>query len=86
MPYIPKQDRLLYDMAIDNIYTKLQLKSATDAAGDFTYVVFRLLRRFSLQYWMRALGIGCLICAILETYRVDHAEYEDQKRKENGEI
>lgn len=86
MPYINQKARNLYDEAIDNIFFVLQHREATDAAGDFTYIVYRLLQRFSVKFWMRALGIGCLVCAILEIYRKEHAPYEDEKIQENGEV
>jgi hypothetical protein len=86
MPYIQKETRKLYDGAVNEILFVLDHREATDAAGDFTYIVYRLLKRFSLKFWMRALGIGCLVCAILEIYRRDHALYEEQKIHENGDI
>jgi len=55
-------------------------------AGHITYIVFRLLKFFNKRYWTRALGVGCLVMAILEIYRECHAEYEDLKKKENGSI
>ena len=86
MPYIKQDKRNLYDHNIDALYYTLEHTEAREAAGDFTYIIYRLLKRFSGKYWMRALGIGCLVCAILEMYRVDHAKYEDKKIAENGDV
>ena len=86
MPYIPQEARKHYDGAINEILFVLNHRSATDAAGDLTYITYRLLKRFSLKFWMRAMAIGCLICAILEIYRRDHSIYEDKKIEEHGDI
>ena len=86
MPYIAPQNRELYNGPISEILFVLSHREMTDAAGDFTYIVYRLLKRFKPRFWMRALGIGCLICAILELYRTDHALYEDEKLKEQGDV
>jgi len=86
MPYIEQKDRAQYDPYIDGIkkiWGNLDLK---DIAGHFTYIVYRLLQYFSGKFWMRALGIGCLVCAILEIYRKEHSVYEDQKIKQNGDV
>ena len=86
MPYITQKNRELYNGPISEILFVLSHREMTDAAGDFTYIIYRLLMRFRPRFWMRALGIGCLICAILELYRRDHAEYEDEKIQENGDV
>jgi hypothetical protein len=86
MPYIKHDERLQYDTEIKTIIAKWQLLDLKDVAGHFTYVVYRLLKYFSGKFWTRALGIGCLICAILEIYRKEHALYEDEKIKENGDV
>jgi hypothetical protein len=91
MPYVTKASRDCYDPHInqilkiwDSIGGKLAITS--DVAGDFTYIIYRLLKFFSGSFWMRALGIGCLVCAILEIYRRDHGLYEDKKINENGDV
>lgn len=86
MPYIKSKDRILYDHAIDSLLYTLDHTEATEAAGHFTYIVYRLLKRFNLKFWHRALGIGCLMCAILEIYRRDHVDYETMKIQENGDV
>lgn len=86
MPYIKPDERLHYDTQIKTITDKWPLLDLKDVAGHFTYIVYRLLKFFSGKFWMRALGIGCLVCAILEIYRKEHAPYEDQKIEENGDV
>ena len=88
MPYIEKEQRRRYDRPIDEILKRLEDEEPRKelAAGQFTYVVYRLLKFWSGKFWMRALGIGCLIMAILELYRVDNAKYEDTKIQENGDV
>jgi len=87
MLYITSKERKLYDDDINQILTTFDLhQSFITIAGHFTYVVYRLLKWFNCRFWTRALGIGCLVCAILEIYRRDHAEYEDEKIQENGDI
>jgi len=86
MPYITPKNRALYNGPISEILFVLSHREMTDAAGDFTYIVYRLLKRFKPRFWMRALGIGCLIFVILELYRKDHAFYEDEKIKEQGDV
>jgi hypothetical protein len=87
MPYIDKKMRNVYDPYINAITDLWQpVVRLTDIAGEFTYVVYRLLKVFNGKFWMRALGIGCLVCAILEMYRREHSEYEDEKREQNGDV
>ncbi len=85
MPYIAKENREKYADAIHDILTALPENSA-DAAGEFTYVIYKLLERFNGKYWERALGIGSILMAILEIYRRKHVQYEDQKMTEHGDV
>jgi hypothetical protein len=86
MPYIKKEERKQYNAPINEILEMLGKEMPSAAAGPFTYVVYRLLKFWSGKFWMRALGIGCLVCAILEMYRKEHGPYEDEKIKENGDV
>ena len=86
MPDIKPGERLHYDTQIKTIIDKWLLLDLKDVAGHFTYIVYRLLKFFSGKFWMRALGIGCLVCAILEIYRKEHVHYEDMKIIENGDV
>ena len=85
MPYIAKKNREKYADAIHDILTALP-ESSADAAGEFTYVIYKLLERFNGKYWERALGIGSIVMAILEIYRRKHVQYEDQKMTEHGDV
>ena len=86
MPYINKDEREMYDGDVNGILEKWELSSLTDVAGGFTYVVFRLMKVFNTRFWARALGIGCLVMAILEMYRTEHGTYEEIRRVENGDV
>ena len=86
MPYIDCSKRDKLDPTIKELIRRWVSLGSSEVAGEFTYVVFSLLKVFSDRFWMRALGIGCLICVILETYRKDHAVYEDEKEEENGPV
>ncbi len=85
MPYITRKNREKYADAIDDILTALP-ENTTDAAGEFTYVIYKLLERFNGRYWERTLGIGSVVMAILEIYRRKHVQYEDQKMAEHGDV
>lgn len=85
MPYIAKENRERYVGAINDILSALPENSA-DAAGEFTYVIYKLLERFNGRYWERALGIGSVVMAIHEMYRREHIQYEDKKIAEHGDV
>ncbi len=86
MPYIEPERKEIYDRELNIIKDRLYHTAMFDMAGDFTYIVFSLLKLFNRRFWARALGIGCLVCAILEIYRRDHTEYEDDKIRQNGDV
>lgn len=85
MPYVEKEKRDKYSEAIQSILNLLPDGSA-EAAGEFTYVLYRLLQKFNGKYWERALGTGSAVMAIMEMYRRDHALYEDGKIAEHGDV
>jgi len=85
MPYIKPERRKRYDAAIDFLLDALP-NSNWEGAGDFTYIIYRLLKRFNKDYTSRALGTGCLEMAKQEMYRKSHADYEEEKRKLHGEV
>jgi len=86
MPYIPQEERKGYEKPILQIIQNMPSQPGK-RAGHFTYVIYRLLKELFLgKFWHRALGIGCMIMAVLEIYRQEHAFYEDGKRCENGEV
>lgn len=57
-------------------------------AGLLNYAVSRLLVRTlpSKRYWTMALGVGTLVCAILEFYRRYVGPYEDHAIHTNGDL
>lgn len=87
MPYIPQVERKKVDVQIDALVAVLNAPDKRKTAGTFTYVVYKLLGGvFYGRYWLRALGLGCMLSAILEWYRTDFADYEERKREENGDV
>ena len=85
MPYIKEEQRRKYNAHINEILKEFG-KQSDNVAGEFTYVVYRLLKHFNGAFWLRAMGMGCVICAALEWYRRDSAPYEDEKAEENGDV
>lgn len=86
MPYITPKEREKYESHILGIEYILYHQSVTKAAGEFTYIIYRLLKRFNVTFFYRVVGMGCMVCAMLEMYRKHHALYEDEKEKENGGV
>ena len=88
MPYIEPDQRKKLDIWIDCLLRAIDVTKPIDLiAKDFTYVVYRLLRRvFFGRFWIRAIGIGCMVCVILEWYRRDCSRLEDQAIEKNGDI
>ena len=87
MPYITQSERKALDPHIKTLIDAMNEEMLYTVAGNFTYIVYRLLRTFFMgHFWTRALGIGCLICAILEIYRREHGPYENEAIKRNGDV
>ncbi len=86
MPYITPDQREKYDGALTEIEDIINHLSIQQVAGEFTYIVYRLLKRFNVSFFYRALGIGCMVCVILEMYRQEHSRYEDIKKDKNGGV
>lgn len=95
MPYIELKRREQLDSEVNALARKISNTIGTNelslmVAGDFTYALYRLFGMIfcagSKRYWQRALGFGCLLCAVLEAYRKFHAPYEDEAIKRNGDI
>lgn len=85
MPYIHKEKRQKYTEAIESILLSLP-EDSKEAAGEFTYVLYNLLKRFNGKYWERALGTGAAVMALFEMYRRDHAPYEEGKIADHGDL
>ncbi len=84
MPYIEQEKRKLLDDCIGSIIFECNRFAGHGRSGMFTYVVYRLLKGiFTGRFVVRALGIGCMVCAMLEWYRRDFSVYEDEKITNN---
>lgn len=91
MPYIEQQDRYWLDPLIEPLASNIKAQAVNDpkkTAGLLNYAVTRLLVLTlpERRYWSLALGIGTLVCAILEFYRRFVAPYEDDAIAKNGDI
>ena len=89
MPYIEDTRRKEIDPLIEKLAANICMnKSHTAFAGELNYVVTRLLLKVlpEKRYWALALGVGTLICAVLEFYRRYISLYEDGALKKNGDI
>ena len=85
MPYIKRENRPHLDQHV------LPLTTAATGWGDLNYCVTRLVYEYArtrpgFSYEDYQAAIGCLECAKMELYRRKVAEYEDQKRHENGDV
>lgn len=85
MPYINKEDRKRYDSAIKFLIDAMP-SGSSQAAGEFTYIIYKLLEKFNGAYYERAVGTGCLMMTIQEMHRREHVVYEDKRKKEFGDV
>lgn len=87
MPYIRKQDRILYDEHIQKLNSSLQEKGYT--LGHVNYVISSII-----VAWWNDLPCYATICEIIGTlagvsaefYRKIGGPYEETKEKENGPL
>ena len=91
MPYITQAERDFLDPHIEKVVEHVKALVATDkpsVAGLLNYVVTKLLVRTlpEKRYWTLALGIGTLVCCILEFYRRFVGKYEDEAILKNGDL
>ena len=84
MPYIKDGDRKKFRSGIDKI------KSKQPNEGELNFVLTSLLKdfveRLGGRYGAHNSAIGILECCKLELYRQLTAPYEDEKRRENGDV
>ena len=84
MPYIPKNDRKLYEGAI------LTLKHIIKTPGELNYVITRLVHNYiaekKLCYDTLNSVVGVFTCALSEFQRRILSPYEDQKMEEHGDV
>ncbi len=83
MPYIPKEDRVKIDAALSLL--------AIDETGHLNYAVTKLIHnymnsRYKVSYETLNGLVGVLECAKQEFLRTVVGPYEEEKRKENGDI
>lgn len=80
MPYITQERRVELDPLIPD--------TSKWSAGDVVYGITKLVvKSITKPYCFLGLciGVGILVCALLEFYRRAVAPYEDNKIKENGD-
>lgn len=80
MPYIPKENRTVIDIFLDDAKTYLK------ADGTLNYFLFKLAKLTCNRYKDFRDFIGELEAVKLEIYRRQIAPYEDKKIKENGDV
>jgi hypothetical protein len=87
MPYIPQEDRLELDVAIDQLLAKLRQAPLEKLDGRLNYVISRLLNGlYPPGYFHYNRAVGVISSVLLEFYRRRVAPYEDVKIKEHGDI
>lgn len=80
MPYIPPEDRQRIDAG-----------GAPETPGELNYAISRMVDEYvsdrgGVRYAHLNEVVGVLECAKLELYRRLAAPYEDEKRRESGEV
>lgn len=90
MPYISEEQRKALDKFVDDLAREAKTlgKDETERAGILNYVTTRLTLALIPQdkYWKIALTAGVFSNLASEFYRRLAAPYEDQKRKEHGDV
>ncbi len=93
MPYIPGEDRPMYDGLIDQLVEILADQPPDRRKGHANYVVTQVLRKAwgvdtaaGESYSNYADVIGTLECAKLELYRRWVADYEDKAIAKNSDL
>jgi len=86
MPYIGKENRRKYDPIIRQLVEMIP-EDVTDIDGHLNYIITKILKSiYKPKYFNYNRAIGMLECAKLEFYRVVVAPYEDEKRKQHGDV
>lgn len=84
MPYIKQKDRQIFEGAIQEITNVIM------SPGELNYVITRIVHGYvnlhGLKYDYLNDAIGVLESAKLEVYRTIVADYENLKRKQNGDV
>ena len=91
MPYINREDRGLIDDGVNGLRAGIDVARKVNP-GHLNYAITKLImdtyrvKDGELKYADYNEIIGVLECCKLEFYRAQVAPYEDQKRKENGDV
>ena len=86
MPYDAEEDRQRSSVPFESLCATVSCDPKA-AAGQVTRIVTKIiLRFFNGSYWTRALGFGCLLCAILEVYRRRDVPKERDAIRRNGDL
>ena len=87
MPYIEKDRRRTLDPLVADLVKELGKVRAEDLDGEISYVITKLLKSsYGLRYYTLNRAIGVLECSKQEFYRTVVGPYEEQKRRERGDI
>jgi len=91
MPYIPQNERLQYEDAIQAIVDRLMALDENTAKGHLNYIIFSIIKRYLQAKGMRYFRAqdfigGVLTCCQLECYRRLLAPYEDNAMERNGDV
>ena len=91
MPYILREDRVMFDEAITEIVDAIMDEdSETARSGMLNYVISSIIAELinaeGLTYNRLNTYMGVLECAKQELYRRVAVPYEDQKAKANGDV
>jgi len=90
MPYIKKEDRKKFDSVIEDFMDALTEHGFQPVSeGELNYVISKIIWGMFDKKPSYKLGnnlMGVLECVKQEFYRRRLANYEDEKRKENGDI
>lgn len=89
MPYIPPDDREMWEPTLGNMCQMVEELRAVGNPGELNYIVSRIVRAWlgeAPRYVDFNEVIGALECAKLEVYRRRVAPYEERKCLENGDV
>lgn len=88
MPYIPPEDRPLFDPGVNTLLSALHDYPEESRGGALNYIVTRLLLGLvpNPKYRYYRSFIGDLVCCLLEFYRRHVGPYEDEAIKRNGDV
>ena len=86
MPYIPKEDRKRYDSIIAELISRLP-DDVTKVDGHLNYVITKILKSvYKPRYFNYNRAMGLLECVKQEYYRTTVSPYEEEKRREEGDV